>query len=176
MDIDAAAMLVVAHRHVLGLRIAEADPQMEVRVCRGEGFEPGLHDHLVAIAHAVEQPYFAPGLLRQGPFEHAQHRRDADAAADQHHRGIAAVDMEMPGRRANLQQAADLDMVVEVVRGSPARVRTVRRCRYPLDRYAITVGAWRVGKRVAADDLLGAARGGGDIEAECQELPGQETG
>jgi hypothetical protein len=33
--------------------------------------------------------------------------------------------MEMPGRRANLQQAADLDMVVEVVRGSPARVRTV---------------------------------------------------
>jgi len=53
-------------------------------------------------------------LLRQQPVKHAQHWCDANAAADQHHRRMALIDMEMPGWRAHLQLAADGHLVVKI--------------------------------------------------------------
>jgi hypothetical protein len=114
-------MLIVAYGNIFRERVAEAHPQVEVLMCCRQGFELPPHDDFAAVAYAVEQPDFAPGLFAEAPVEHAQHRRDADAAADQHHRIIAAVNMEMAARRAHLQDAADSDLIVKVARGTARR-------------------------------------------------------
>jgi hypothetical protein len=116
--VDAPMVQIIMSRHIISghifrERIAETQPQMEVRMRRRQGFEMRSHHQLAAVAHTVEQPDFALRLFGQAPVQHAQHRRDADTASDQHHRSIAAVDMKMPGGGAHLQQAAHRHLLVK---------------------------------------------------------------
>ena len=74
---------------------------------RRKFFEHSLERMLAAIAHAVEQMDRAFGLLGQAPAQHAHHRRDADAAGNQHRRhGRIGIDEEVPRGRLHLEDIA----------------------------------------------------------------------
>ena len=62
---------------------------------------------LAGVAGAVQPPDLAIGVfVRQGP-EHGEHRRRADAGADQEHRRGRLVEDERTPRRGGLQLVAD---------------------------------------------------------------------
>ena len=115
LHIDTSAVLIIASGNIFGKRIAEAEAQMEIRMFCRQRFQMRLHHQLAAIAHAVEQPDFTPGLFRQTPIQHAQHRRDANTSADHDYRRFAAVDMEMACRCADLQLAANRNMIMKEI-------------------------------------------------------------
>jgi hypothetical protein len=115
IHIDAPPVLMILRGHIFRQRVAETQPQMKIRMRRRQRFELRFHHQLPAVAHAVEQPDLASRLFGQTPVQHAQHRRDADAASDQHHRGIAAVEIKMAGGCPHLQETADRDLIVKII-------------------------------------------------------------
>jgi hypothetical protein len=142
LKLDADRMLVVAYGHILRPRVAEAHPASENSdVLPPLRFELPPHDKFAAIANAIEQPDFAAGLFGEAPVEHAQHRCDAYTTTDQHHRRIAAINMEMAARCAHLQYAADIDLVMEEIRRTARRQIAARRGRHALDRDAVVIRA-----------------------------------
>lgn len=80
------------------------------------GLQMPLHYVLATVADAVKQPYIACRPVVQGRVEHAEHRCDADAAADQDDwQPRTGLQVELSGGRPDGQLRADLDVLVEIV-------------------------------------------------------------
>ena len=135
------------------VRAAVADVRPRVRQMVEQGADLVGERMLGAAAGAVDPPDLARGPLRRQRVEHGQHRRRADPRAQQDDGARGLVEDERPGRRAELDDVAHPDPVVQV-RADDA---------VALDPDAERVGA---AQRVAAD-VLGVS--------QRHELPGQGT-
>ena len=146
---------------------------MQIRVAGRQRFQVRLHHQFGRLANVIKQPKLTPRLLLHHPVDHAQHGRDADAAGDQHHRLLAAVQVEMTTRRARLQQATDLDVIVKIVGGmlvDPGHTGTVQ-C--PLDRDPIGFRLWRIRQGVATHHPACTALRRRQVQPKGQELAWQ---
>ena len=93
-------------------------------------------------------------------FEHTQHGRDADPAADQRHWPAALlVQTEPAGRRFHLQATARFHVVVEIV-GAASRWQPglASGARDPLDGDPVMVASWSIRERVTASESSTTAR------------------
>ena len=162
--------MIIFALDILLARLAVTNMQMNVFVFRREFFEFGFVDVFAPVADAEEKPRLALRAARGNGVGHAQHRRDADAAGDEHDRiRLRHVEEEMAGRRLDVEDVAFLHAVVKKT-GTRARrhVRFVRRRFFPFDRDAIIIFLMRTfGKRVAANERLVAS---GQIQLERQIL------
>ena len=132
-----------------------------------------LHDVLLAVAHTQEEPGLALRAGLDDRVQHAEHRRDPDAAGDQHRRGLLGhVEIEMPARRLDVDDIAFMELVVEETRGQTRGcVRLVAWRRQLLDRHPVVVAFGAVRERIAADHRLRLA---GDVQPEGEVLAGVE--
>ena len=115
-DVDMPFVLVVAPLDVVTRRAGCRRRSVAATGCDAAiSSSSGLEGMLAAVAQPVVEMHHALRLCGQAPAQHAHHRRDADAAADQHHRHARiGVDEEVSGRRLHAQDVADLHMIVEV--------------------------------------------------------------
>jgi hypothetical protein len=141
-----------------------------------QGLQVGLHDQLAAVAHAIKEPDLASRLLGEAPVEHAEQGRDADASRHQHDWGVAAIEVEVAGRRPCLQQIAHFDVIMKMIRGATGREMAARRRGDALDRDAVVIRVGGVGQGVTTHDRFQAPRGGGNVQTKGQELPRLEAG
>ena len=175
LDAHAAFVLVVAAFDIVRTGFAVGDVQMNVFIFRRQLFQLGLVDVLAPVAHAEEEPHLALRTAGSDGAGHAQHRRDADAAGDEHHGiGPRQIQAKMARGRLDVEDVAFRDGVAKIT-GSRARrqIGFVRRRLFLFDGDAVIVLPVRaVGKRVAAHERLVAPR---QIELERQVLPRFES-
>ncbi len=70
---------------------------------------------LAAMANTIEKMERALRLLGQRPAQHAHHRRNADAACNEHRRhGRIGIEKECTRWRLHLKEVAFLDLVVQM--------------------------------------------------------------
>lgn len=81
-------------------RYRAAQAQLELGVGCRLSLEMGRHDQFAAVADAIKQPDLTPRLFGETPVEHAEHRRDADAASNQHDGRVTMIEVEVPSRCA----------------------------------------------------------------------------
>ena len=102
INVDAAMVLVFAANRSALVGVTEAEVKVEVAVQVCQGFQVRVCHQLLVMTCPIKQPDFALWPLSDAPVHHAQHRCDADAAAQQYHRCITVVDMKMPCGRPYL--------------------------------------------------------------------------
>ena len=161
VDVHVSLVLEIAAEAVFRVRAAVHDVEPQSRMSGSQGFELGLVRMLAAVAKPIEEMQRALRLMGQAPTQHAHHRRDTDATADQHggHRGVG-VDEEVARGRLHAQNVTHLHLVMKVVRrDSRLELGMIRRRRHPLDRHAIVRGIGTIGQRVAARDRALACGG-----------------
>ena len=150
--IDSAAAVVVTALDILGAGLAVADVDANIFVLPGEAANVGTHGVLTAIAGAVNEPYRSRRFALDDRVEHADHRREAHAAADEHDRPFAiAIEMKFAACGANAKRGSNPHLIVQVVRRDPGReAGVIRRSKLALDAHAILFRIWTVGQRVGA--------------------------
>src|SRR5258708_40226805 len=93
---------------------------MDMRVGPGEGGGFLLEQMLVAIAQAVEKPNRPPAVLVNERGQHAEDWRDADSAADQHHRlRIGGLEGKITQGGAQVEDVSLPDLVVKNAGAEP---------------------------------------------------------
>ncbi len=109
-------VLKVAPRQVGLAGTAVDNVQFERRMRRSDFLDQRLVGMFSAVAQPIVKVHKPFRLLGGAPAQHAHHRCDADAAADQHHGHIRiGVDEEMPGGGLDAQNISYLNVIVEVV-------------------------------------------------------------
>lgn len=110
-------VLIVMPEHIGLRRAAVDDVQVQCRVRRRQVLELPLEGMVPAVAQPVVKVHHPLRLLAEAPAQHAHHRCDADATADQHGgHGRVGIDEEVTARCLQAQDVADLHLVVEMVR------------------------------------------------------------
>ncbi len=146
------------------------------RVRRRDVLELRQEGMLAAVAQPVVEVNYPLRLLGYAPAQHAHHRRDADAAGDQHRGQVRfGIDEEMAGRGLHAQDVTDPHMIMEVA-GRQARreFRMIRRRAHAFDRHPVVRGIGSIRQGVAARDRARACRpvqsARRDLQGEGQEL------
>ena len=113
----------------------------------------------------VDEPSRALGRLRRDALQHADHRRQADAAADQNHRlGALPVEEEVARGCGDLQHSSGLRFRVQPVRDEAGRMR---RCGLALDGDAVGAIVRCAGDRVVPLQHAPARQ----VDEEAEILP-----
>src|SRR5258708_1929634 len=164
----AVDMIILAQLVVLA-RLRVADAEMDMRVVPRKGGEFLLEQMLVAIAQAVEKPNRPPAFLVNERGQHAEDWRDADSAADQHHRlRIGGLEGKITQGGAQVEDVSLPDLVVKNAGAEPGGRGAGGGRAGALDRDAIMRLLWMIAEAVAADELAALMRAGqteGDILA-----------
>jgi hypothetical protein len=136
-----------------------------------------LEGMFAAVAQAVVEVNRTLWLPGRAPKQHAHHRCDADAPADQHCGHVrVGVDEEVPGWGLGAQDVTDLHVIVEVVRRQAGCVPGVIGWRrHALDRHPVVRRVGPIRKRVAARDRTRGPRpvcaARRDLQGKGEELP-----
>ena len=175
-DVHMSFVLVVATGDV-GLAGAAVDNvQAQRRVRRCDLLELLLECMFTGVAQAVVEMNRSRRLLGDAPAQHAHHRRDADAAGNQHRRHVRiGVDEEVAGRGLHAQDVADPHMIMEVAgRQAGCDLRMIGRRGHALDGHTVVRRFGAIRQEVAPRDRArdrGHVRGvRSDIQGEGQEL------
>src|SRR5262249_5706718 len=153
--------MIILALTVFWRRPAVAHVNVNILVLDAEALKLLLLDVLATIARAKEKPDLTLGTAFYNRVGHTQHRRDADAARDQHNGSwLCQIEEKSSGRSFGVEDVAFFDAIAKKARsGARWQVRFVRRRRFLLDRDAIIIWMIRaVGKRIATDERFVTTR------------------
>ncbi len=112
-DVDQARKVVVTSFGVRRQGLVVEDEKLEIRIGTGGVLQTVAHRMYRAVACAVHENDLPRRRLKRF-FQHADHRRQPDPAADQNDRRRRCdVDVEVPVGSRELEFVADIDLVVQ---------------------------------------------------------------
>jgi phospholipase/lecithinase/hemolysin len=117
---------------------------LELRVTRGEFIERTAKRMHAAVPGGVDEMHGARGFERG--LQHRERGGDADAAADQHKRLVAAFELEVAGRCQQFERVAFVDVGVQMVRNLAVGVA--------LDADAVFLAVGRRRQRIVSTDVF----------------------
>src|SRR6266702_2639974 len=118
---------------------------MKIGMRRGCLAQPVTHGMHRAVASTVDK-YHLPLRILYGLLEHADHRRQPHASADQHDRRAGAhIDMETAIWRGQPDLVSDVDMIVQQAGDVAWRVRAAA---LAFDRDAVAASVWHIREAV----------------------------